>query len=140
DFMAIRYYWFTATVILTIAGAALFVYRLDKGGLNIDFVGGTAYGGQLNERGTIQDPRDMREQKSDLPDLSIEQSFVSDPDISSGNRSKLFTVRTTERNAAKVQEEINKLLGDKLKRIEIASAEVKPDGRTIQLKFIDPQK
>ena len=39
----IRYYWFTATIILTILGAALFIYRLDKGGLNIDFVGGTAY-------------------------------------------------------------------------------------------------
>src|SRR5262249_46109695 len=47
DFMAIRYYWFTATVILTIVGATLFIWRLDKGGLNIDFVGGTAYSGQL---------------------------------------------------------------------------------------------
>ena len=37
DFMAIRYYWFTATVLLTIFGASVFIYRLDKGGLNIDF-------------------------------------------------------------------------------------------------------
>jgi SecD/SecF fusion protein len=49
DFMAIRYYWFTATILLTIAGASVFVYRLDKGGLNIDFTGGTAYGGQLTK-------------------------------------------------------------------------------------------
>src|SRR5262249_24013634 len=47
NFMAIRYYWFTATVILTILGAALFIYRLDKGVLNIDFTGGTLYSGQL---------------------------------------------------------------------------------------------
>ena len=46
DFMAIRYYWFTATIVLTIAGMALFIGRLPND-LNIDFVGGTAYGGQL---------------------------------------------------------------------------------------------
>ena len=45
DFMAIRYYWFTATIILTILGASVFLYRLDRGGLDIDFVGGTAYSG-----------------------------------------------------------------------------------------------
>ena len=47
DFMAIRYYWFAATIILTVLGASVFMYRLDKGGLNIDFTGGTAYGGEL---------------------------------------------------------------------------------------------
>ncbi len=46
DFMGIRYYWFTATVILTIAGMTFFIYRLPND-LNIDFRGGTAYGGQL---------------------------------------------------------------------------------------------
>jgi SecD/SecF fusion protein len=46
NFMAIRYYWFTATIILTIAGMALFIGRLPDD-LNIDFRGGTAYGGQL---------------------------------------------------------------------------------------------
>lgn len=49
DFMAIRYYWFTATIILTVVGGAIFIFRLDKGGLNIDFVGGTAYSAELVE-------------------------------------------------------------------------------------------
>src|SRR5262249_27155274 len=46
DFMAIRYYWFAATIILTIFGVTVFLVR-GKSGLNIDFVGGTAYSGQL---------------------------------------------------------------------------------------------
>ncbi len=48
DFMAIRNYWFTATIVLTLLGAALFFYRIDnRGGLNIDFTGGTKYSGLL---------------------------------------------------------------------------------------------
>jgi SecD/SecF fusion protein len=58
DFMAIRYYWFAATIVLTIVGAAVFIYRLDRGGLNIDFVGGTAYGGQLVEPVNISQLRE----------------------------------------------------------------------------------
>jgi SecD/SecF fusion protein len=48
DFMWIRYYWFTATILLTIFGASVFIYRLPQD-LNIDFNGGTAYGGQTKE-------------------------------------------------------------------------------------------
>src|SRR5262249_11720361 len=48
DFMKIRYYWFTATIILTIVGLAVFLWR-GEGSLDIDFVGGTAYGGQLTD-------------------------------------------------------------------------------------------
>jgi SecD/SecF fusion protein len=46
DFMSIRYYWFTATVLLTLFGIGVFIYR-GPSSLNIDFTGGTAYGGQL---------------------------------------------------------------------------------------------
>src|SRR5712691_2858699 len=35
DFMGIRYYWFTATILLTVFGAAVFILRLENG-LNID--------------------------------------------------------------------------------------------------------
>ena len=38
-------------MILTILGGGIFIYRLDKGGLNIDFVGGTSYSGQLERNG-----------------------------------------------------------------------------------------
>jgi SecD/SecF fusion protein len=47
DFMAIRNYCFAATATVTILGGSLFIWRLDKGGLNIDFTGGTLYSGQL---------------------------------------------------------------------------------------------
>lgn len=47
DFMKWRYRFFAATVGLTILGGALFIWRLDKGGLNIDFTGGTLYSGTL---------------------------------------------------------------------------------------------
>jgi SecD/SecF fusion protein len=57
DFMAIRYYWFTATIILTILGASVFFWRLDRGGLNIDFTGGTAYTGLLNQPLSIEELR-----------------------------------------------------------------------------------
>src|SRR5581483_8192007 len=30
DFMSIRYYWFTGTIILTVLGAGLFIYRADS--------------------------------------------------------------------------------------------------------------
>ncbi len=63
DFMAIRYYWFTATIVLTIVGGGLFIYRLDKGELNIDFMGGTAYGGQLDKAITMTELRNMLSEK-----------------------------------------------------------------------------
>jgi SecD/SecF fusion protein len=71
DFMAIRYYWFTATILLTIAGATVFFARLDYGGLNIDFTGGTAYTGLLKQPASIEELRadldvDRKENKAKL--------------------------------------------------------------------------
>src|SRR5262249_2133785 len=111
DFMAIRYYWFTATILLTILGFTLFVVR-GKAGLNIDFIGGTAYTGQLNKMVTISE---LRESLKDLKleDLAIEQIFLSSEEFSKGDQSKIFTVRTSEKDAEKVQREISELLGDK---------------------------
>ena len=133
DFMGIRYYWFTATILLTIFGLTVFLVR-GREGLNIDFVGGTAYGGrlvrlmevkelrnvledekrqkellavqnvkQLDEEGrsfaiTYADgktrqislpnamtPEEVKAHAEILPDLSVEQTIVSDPDLSQGN-------------------------------------------------------
>src|SRR5260370_1354754 len=58
DFMRIRYYWFAATIALTIFGITVFLVR-GPAGLNIDFVGGTAYGGQL-QQGHALNIRDLR--------------------------------------------------------------------------------
>jgi SecD/SecF fusion protein len=67
DFMAIRYYWFTATILLTIFGMLAFIGR-GKEGLDIDFVGGTAYGGKLASPKTLKDLRALftGERQADL--------------------------------------------------------------------------
>jgi SecD/SecF fusion protein len=136
DFMGIRYYWFTATVLLTVVGAALFIYRLDKGGLNIDFVGGTAYTGQLNKPMAIGELRERLEKDSTLPDLSIEQWFVATEGGKSGE-SRWFTVRTSEKDALKVQKEINDRLGGDLKKIYLTKYQIAPDGKAATLEFGD---
>jgi SecD/SecF fusion protein len=72
DFMRIRYYWFTATIFLTIIGITVFVARL-PGDLNIDFVGGTAYGGQLVEPMNIADLRKLLDEKNQEKRLRVEK-------------------------------------------------------------------
>src|SRR5262249_49127286 len=157
DFMRIRYYWFTATIALTIIGIAVFVGRLPAD-LNIDFVGGTAYGGQLTEAADLSELRqllgpenqkrqlrvvevrqlpagngfdfeityqnedgsqtkrtvelskrpvsddataqereaDVKARAGQLPDVSVEQIFPGFEE-NTGNRSRFFTIRTSER-------------------------------------------
>ena len=58
NFMKIRHQMFALTGILTIAGATLFLMRGEKG-LNVDFVGGTAYGGRLKDPIRIGELRDL---------------------------------------------------------------------------------
>jgi SecD/SecF fusion protein len=72
DFMRIRYYWFTATILLTIFGAAVFIARLPND-LNIDFVGGTAYGGQLAEAMTIEQLRPLLSEDRQRDVLKVEE-------------------------------------------------------------------
>jgi len=173
DFMGIRYYWFTATVILTIFGMVVFIGRLPND-LNIDFVGGTAYGGQLradqerdtegyralfddhrqkillkaevtevagtdghtflikykNQDKTTTDPRtvnlankavgetpelraqDVKDRASVLPDWSVELIFSSTHKSAAGNKSVLFNVRSSEKEAELVQVVLDRLLQD----------------------------
>jgi SecD/SecF fusion protein len=167
DFMRIRYYWFTATVALTAIGLGLFLVR-GPAGLNIDFVGGTAYGGRLTQpvdietlRGKVAPkwqeahlqvkdvkadnpqgtqftitysdgppqvvpfrkavPGDTEQEKianvraraSDLPDVSVVQTFVKTPEeADAGNRSRYFTIRTTEKEPDLVQVMVDRLLVD----------------------------
>ncbi len=154
DFMAIRYYWFTATIVLTILGAALFLWRLPSANaeanqssvLNIDFTGGTAYTGRLREPMTIGELREKLEKVVpvpsldnpkdwELPDLSIEQIFTSKD---TGDRSSLFTVRTAERDFRKVQRIINARIGDRLKKVELNKYEIAPDNKSAILEFTEP--
>jgi SecD/SecF fusion protein len=70
DFMAIRYYWFTATIVLTIFGITVFLLR-GPAGLNIDFVGGTAYSGQLVRPVAIEDLRKLLGQQEQEAKLKL---------------------------------------------------------------------
>src|SRR5262249_24703784 len=102
DFMGIRYYWFTATIILTILGAGLFLWRLnpdEKGGsvMNIDFIGGTAYIGKLATPLTIGELREKLEKNVEVPGLSPQESELADISIEqiyarsdTGGRSSFF--------------------------------------------------
>jgi SecD/SecF fusion protein len=149
DFMRIRYYWFTATVILTIVGAAVFIIHLpspqgkDQGGwtcLNIDFTGGTAYSAELTRPVDIDELR--RElNKSGLPDLSVEQIFISAPGYTEGDKSKLFTVRTSEKDLPEVQKKINESLGENgaklLKKVYLSDYKIDSDNKEVYLTFTE---
>ena len=134
DFMAIRRAMFSITLALTVIGGGLFIYRLDKGGLNIDFEGGTAYSGQLT---SMQDISWLRGKfaKTTLPEISIEQIFLPNPEISLGNKSKFFSIRTTERNPSIVLEEVNKIVGSDLQRVQLSKYSVAKDGMNASLEF-----
>lgn len=151
DFMAIRYYWFTATIALTVLGAGLFLWRVnpDERGrsvMNIDFIGGTAYTGKLATPLTIGELRSkletnvpvpgMSQQESDLPDISIEQIYARDD---TGGRSSFFTVRTAEKDARKVQRIVNTRLGDALAYIELHKYIIGKDNKTATLEFTKPK-
>jgi SecD/SecF fusion protein len=138
DFMSIRYYWFTATITLTVLGAGLFIYRLDTTGgrssvLNIDFIGGTAYTGQLNEAMTFSDLRSRLEppRSPHLPDMAIEQIFVGSDIETTGNKSRYFTVRTSEKDTKKVFSYVQDNLKGVLKQIEMQYKVTKPGNEAV---------
>jgi SecD/SecF fusion protein len=199
DFMKLRKVMFPITGALTILGLGVFLLRGEKG-LNVDFVGGTVYGGQLKEevnvetlRGRLSDKRqesvlkvasvtkdeaesrsgrnvfdvvyedgeqrkielaldlegDTPEQKlaslkarlSQIPDWSVEQNFTSD---SSGDTSKFFTIRTTEKEPELVQAAVDRLFRDDAGKSMLPQTELTvtrvPEGKDFVwlLKFTDP--
>jgi SecD/SecF fusion protein len=151
DFMGIRQYWFTATLILTVLGAGLFFWRLnpdEKGRsvMNIDFVGGTAYTGKLAQPMTIEELRDKLEknmpvpgltpQESDLSDISIEQIFARGD---TPPRSSFFSVRTAVKDPRKVQKIVNTRLGDALAYIELHKYTIDESGKSATLEFTNPK-
>lgn len=122
NFMSIRWVMFSITVVLTIAGAALFFAR-GKDVFDIDFNGGTAYTGRLTEL------RDMPWLKSklegaNLPEMKIEQIFVSDKQDSDAGKSRFFTVRTGETDTKVVGAEVSRLLGTDLQKVELGKLNV----------------
>lgn len=146
DFMSIRKVMFNLTVALTIVGAAVFLLR-GKAGLNIDFNGGTAFTGLLSEEAFKKDPevgtiswlRKQFEAKAGaetLPEATVEQIFISDPAFSSGSRSRLFTIRTTEKDTSRVKSVINQLVGTSLQRTKLES--IVAHANQLDLTFTEP--
>jgi SecD/SecF fusion protein len=149
NFMAIRYYFFAATVILTILGAALFFARLPSGAadqaesgnratdyssvLNIDFIGGTELTARLKHGMKIEE---LREKLANcgLPDLSIEQGYTAQQ--SGAEEAELITVRTAEKDLNRVQQIITDRLGNDLKK-KIMEVHLGATGKTAELTFID---
>src|SRR5207253_812217 len=76
NFMGIRRPVFIATVIISLAGLAVFLAR-GKGSLNMDFVGGTVYSAELNERKTIDDLHELLESEANQKKLL---ALDSDPE------------------------------------------------------------
>lgn len=89
DFMRVRNYWFTATISLTVIGVAIFLIRGQEG-LNIDFVGGTAYGGQLREPLDLKTLRDLLDRESQQERLKIAK--VEELDSGSDSPGKSFRI------------------------------------------------
>ncbi len=56
DFMSMRHYWFTGTVVLSILGMLIFVLRGEKG-LSIEFTGGTSYKIEFKQPEAIENVR-----------------------------------------------------------------------------------
>jgi SecD/SecF fusion protein len=71
DFMGARKFWFTTSVALTLIGAILFVGRLPHN-LNIDFVGGTAYGGALKQPVTMTELRRLVNEENQKKWLNVQ--------------------------------------------------------------------
>lgn len=115
DFMGVRFYWFTATIILSILGLALFLYRGEEG-LNIDFTGGTAYTFKFKEPISVGDVRAKVLNNKDLPEPSVDALYRSAA-VGAGKTDE-FTIRTTNKEVVKVREAIVATFGADLKYVE----------------------
>ncbi len=155
NFMSIRYQVFAATAIITVLGAILFIYRLDRGGLNIDFMGGIAYSAELTKPLGLKDLRELLDRdKTGLEGLTVEQTFATGfTDPEHPDRSRLFTVRAEtpaeyrdkpNDYLKKVQQIIYEALNVKsgeelLKTIDLSEYQIMPDHREVYMSFVDPK-
>jgi SecD/SecF fusion protein len=148
DFMRVRYYWFTATVLLSIFGLVVFVLRGEQG-LNIDFTGGTAYSIEFKEPKRAEEVR-QAVANPDLPpelrlrDPSVDAIFRAD--ALTQDTTTTFTIRTPEMDRTKVRQAVAGIFGDQLVWVELTgevkdaepTADDKRDGRAakrIELTF-----
>lgn len=85
NFMRIRYPMFAVTGLLTVLGVAVFLARGQQG-LNVDFVGGTAYSGRLTEPVEIGELRHMLSEERQHERLGVAAVAEQDPDAEGKNR------------------------------------------------------
>ena len=116
DFMSIRYVMFAITLGLAIGGAALFIGRLPND-LNIDFVGGTYYGGKLTKGVSVGELRDLVDEKAQEKNLAGVKAIQLDEagrqfELRFPNEeprtitlSNIPEVRATDESAAKAERE-----------------------------------
>ncbi|MBL8821578.1 MAG: protein translocase subunit SecD [Planctomycetia bacterium] len=121
DFMRVRHYWFAATVILSILGVALFLYRGEEG-LNIDFTGGTAYTFQFKEPKNISEVRSEIMKHPELPEPAVD-ALYRDATLGTG-ATREFTVRTTNKDAIKVRQAIESAFGKELLYVDAKTTDV----------------
>src|SRR5262249_44978833 len=69
-------------------------------------------------------PRQVRDRAEVLPEPSLDMIFTRDRDLSQGETSKLFTVRTIEKSSQLVSASVNRLLGDMLKKNDMRACTV----------------
>lgn len=130
DFMGVRHYWFTATVLLSVLGVLIFVLRGEKG-LSIEFTGGTSYKIEFRQPeaietvrvevarktftaatvnlaqpvGTDEIDRTLREAPADrrLPAYYLALETAGVGTVAGVREVSAFTVYTTENDKSKVQ-------------------------------------
>ncbi len=123
DFMRVRHYWFTGTVILSLLGLMLFLYRGEEG-LNIDFTGGTAYTFEFKEPKATGEVRNVITSIKELPEPSVD-ALYRNAAVGTGTTSE-FTVRTTNKDAIQVRQAIEKAFGKALKYVEVKATPIAP--------------
>jgi SecD/SecF fusion protein len=90
NFMSIRQLMFTITLVLSVAGVAIFLMRgLD--GLNIDFRGGTAFGGELRKEVEIGKLRELLSEAKQKEQLNVES--VTEKKDPTGIFTNLFEIK-----------------------------------------------
>ncbi len=146
DFMRVRFYWFTATIILSVLGLTLFLMR-GEAGLNIDFTGGTAYTFQFKEPKTTSEVRTAVLNHKGLPEPAVD-ALYRDATVGTG-ATKEFTLRTTNKEAIDVRTAVEKIFGQSLLYVETKASAVtavpadKQDkdkrDKTFELTFVNKQ-
>lgn len=120
DFMGIRHIMFTGTLVTAIAGMVLFIYRLPDD-LNIDFIGGTAYSGQLEKEVNIQELRRYFDENHQKDLLKFDGAGVVEEEGSDGSR---FLVKFKGEDKGRVIALANKVDGDSAARAEAVKRRV----------------